>query len=395
MQSHCVEIVTFTARLASYDGRGVNKRDQLMAGPPQVRFGHGGVRFGHGGAFSTELRRRVTAYFEEAGYPRRDLARMYLKTAVIMSWFAGSWVLLVFVVETAWQGVLCAMSLGLSIAAVGMGVQHDANHGGYSSRAWVNRALGFTLDLMGVCSFFWRQKHNVIHHTFTNVKGVDFDLDFGSIARLSAEQRRSPWHKHQCYYLWFLYGFLLPKWVFYDDFILFRDRRAGVHELPAMSRTEKMLFFGWKLVFVVWSLVIPALFHPLWQVLVFHLIAALTVGITLSSVFQLAHCVEMADFPDAPEKDELLHEDWGAHQVSTTVDFAHGSKVLTWFLGGLNYQVEHHLFPKVCHLHYPALAKIVEQVAAEHDVRYRNIRTLRGALASHFRHLKKLGREAI
>ncbi|MEZ4299930.1 MAG: acyl-CoA desaturase [Polyangiaceae bacterium] len=351
------------------------------------------IRFGRGGAFQGELRERASAYFEKAGRSRRDLPRMYFKSAIILSWFVGSWVLLVFFATEPWQGVLLAMSLGLSIAAIGMGVQHDANHGAYSRYPWVNRAFGFSLDVMGVCSFIWRQKHNVIHHTFTNVEGVDFDLDFGKIARLSREQQRLSWHRYQQYYLWFLYGFLLPKWVFYDDFVILRERRAGPHEVPALCRKELALFYGWKLFFVLWSLVIPAIFHPIWQVLVFHLIAVMTLGITLSSVFQLAHCVEEADFPSPPQPGEALCEDWAAHQVETTVDFARESRVLTWFLGGLNYQVEHHLFPQVCHLHYPALSRIVEELAEKHGIRYRRNVTLRDALASHFRHLRKLGRE--
>jgi linoleoyl-CoA desaturase len=273
-----------------------------------------------------------------------------------------------------------------------MSVQHDANHGGYSRHAWVNRAFGFTLDVMGVCSFIWRQKHNVIHHTYTNIQGIDFDLDFGTIARLSPEQRLRARHRYQHFYLWFLYGFLLPKWVFYDDFVILFGKEMGPHRLPRMSPTEIALFIGYKVFFVGWSIVIPALYHPLWQVAIFHLVAVMTLGVTLSSVFQLAHCVEDAEFPPPAPRGEATHDDWAAHQVETTVDFAPQSRLLTWFLGGLNFQVEHHLFPKVCHLHYPALSRIVEELSAKHGVRYRSNFTLREALGSHFRHLRKLGR---
>lgn len=350
------------------------------------------VRFGRG-AFSADLQREADAYFTRTALPRRDVARMYAKTAVIITWFVGSWALLVFAATRWWQAVPLAMSLGLSIAAIGMGVQHDANHGAYSRHRWVNRMLGFTLDVMGVCGFFWRQKHNVIHHTYTNVRGIDFDLDFGVIARLSPEQPRRPLHRYQQYYLWFLYGFLLPKWVFYDDFVILRTRRTGPHPLPRMSPLEIGLFWGWKVFFVAWSLVIPALLHPLWQVLLLHLVAIYTLGITLSSVFQLAHCADAVEFPEAPADGGVLRDDWCAHQVDTTVDFAQKNRGLTWFLGGLNFQVEHHLFPKVCHLHYPALSAIVAETAARHGVRYRRHATLGAALASHFHHLKKLGRE--
>jgi linoleoyl-CoA desaturase len=226
------------------------------------------------------------------------------------------------------------------------------------------------------------------------VRGVDFDLDFGSIARLSPEQPCRPWHRYQQYYLWFLYGFLLPKWVFHDDFVLLRERRAGPHRLAPMSRVELGLFYGWKVFFVAWSLVIPALFHPILEVLLFHLLAAFTMGVTLSPVFQLAHCVDAADFPVPPQGERLMRDDWAAHQVETTIDFEQTPGVITWLLGGLNFQVEHHLFPKVCHLHYPALSRLVRETAAKHGVRRRSHLTLSRALASHFRHLARLGRMA-
>src|SRR5262249_25515364 len=158
------------------------------------------------------------------------------------------------------------------------------------------------------------------------------DLDFGIIARLTDDQPLRPWQRFQHVYIWFLYGFLLPKWVFYDDFVLFRERRAGPHALPPMRPGEVALFFGWKAGFVAWSLVIPAFFRPIWQVAIFHLVAAFTLGITLSTVFQLAHCVPEAEFPRPAPAGETQREDWSAHQVETTVDFAHGSALLTWFL---------------------------------------------------------------
>jgi linoleoyl-CoA desaturase len=348
------------------------------------------VRFAARGAFSRELDARVGEYFEAAGRERRDQPRMYRKSLFILTWFAGSWALLVFAARTMLEGTLLAVSLGLSIAAIGMCIQHDANHGAYSTRGWVNRIFGCTLDLMGVCSFIWRQKHNIAHHTFTNVAGIDYDLDFGVLARLSPEQRRRPWHRYQHLYLWFFYGFLLPKWVFHDDFIILKKRLIGAHKLPAPNAAKLTAFVGWKVFFVLWAIAIPALFHPWWQVLVFHSIAVFTLGLTLGTFFQLAHCISEADFP-AVGHGARMEADWAAHQIATTVDFAPKSAFLTWFVGGLNFQVEHHLFPKVCHLHYPALAKIVGEVSLKHGLKYRRHTTFGGAIASHFRHLRTLG----
>lgn len=316
---------------------------------------------------------------------------MYAKSAAILTWFVGSWAVLVFVASGVMEGTLAAISLGLSIAAVGMSIQHDANHSAYSKRRWVNRLFGATLDVMGVCSHVWRPKHNVGHHTFTNVEGIDYDLDFGALARLTARQPHRSWHRYQHLYLWFFYGFLLPKWVFYDDFVIVRRRMIGVHALPPLGRKGLASFVFWKLFFVGWAIVVPALFHPLWQVLVFHTVAAFTLGITLGTIFQLAHCTQSATFPAAPVSARMPTE-WAEHQLLTTADFAPRSAVVTWFAGGLNFQVEHHLFPKVCHLHYPALARIVAEVAERHGIRHRSHATLGSALRAHFAHLRDLSR---
>jgi len=343
------------------------------------------------GAFSRDLESAANAYFDGVEQGRRDLPRMYVKSAIILAWFVGSWAMLVFVAHGALQGALCAVSLGLSIAGIGMSVQHDANHGAYSKRTWVNQVFGATLDVMGVCSFIWRPKHNVFHHTFTNVEGIDYDLDFGALARLSPEQPLRAYHRYQWLYLWFFYGFLQPKWVFHDDFVILRSRMIGKHALPPPSRAAIAGFFAWKLFFLAWAVVIPSLFHPLWQVVVFHLVAAFTLGATLGTVFQLAHCTEAAEFPAAPASGDRMKTEWAVHQLATCVDFAPTSRLVTWFVGGLNFQVEHHLFPKVCHLHYPALARVVAEVAAKHGLKHRSHRTFRGALSSHFGHLRVMG----
>ncbi len=349
------------------------------------------VRFADHGAFSLELRTRADEYFAAGDRTRRDVPRMYRKSAIILAWFCGSWTLLVFAAHTWWTGALLAVSLGLSVAAIGMSVMHDANHGAYSRHPLVNRLFGSTLDLMGVNSFIWRHKHNVLHHTYTNVEGVDYDLDFGILARLTPGQKRRVWHRYQHLYLWFFYGFLLPKWVFHDDFLIWRSRYIGVHAMPRPGAGEWALFVFWKLVFVAWAIAIPAMFHPFLHVFVFHAVAAFTLGLTLGTTFQLAHCLGDAEFPHPPAPGLKMENDWAAHQLETTVDFAPRNPVVTWLCGGLNFQVEHHLFPKVCHLHYPALAHIVGEVSAKHGLRRRQNLTFRDAVGSHFRHLRRLG----
>ena len=343
------------------------------------------VRFSRGSAFQHALDARVDAYFAERR--RRDVPAMYAKTAIILGWFAGSWALLVFAASTWWQAGACSISLGLAMAGIGMCVQHDANHGAYSERPWVNRLFGYTLDMIGLCSFIWRHKHNVIHHTYTNVRGVDYDIDFGVLARLSPDEKPRAHFRYQHVYLWLLYGFLLPKLVL-EDFAIFATRRLGPHELPRMSLADKLVFVAGKLCLVTWAFVIPSLYHPAWLVVASFFVAAYVQGVIVASTFQIAHCVEEARLPGPPDD----RTDFAIHQLETTTSFRTSSRFLHWFVAGLDHQVEHHLFPKVCHLHYPALSRIVEETAREQGLRYRRHPSVRHALASHTRHLKRLGR---
>jgi linoleoyl-CoA desaturase len=115
-------------------------------------------------------------------------------------------------------------------------------------------------------------------------------------------------------------------------------------------------------------------------------------GFVISVVFQLAHVVEAADFPEAIVAPDRMNWHWANHQVMTTVDFAPRSKVVSWIVGGLNYQVEHHLFPRLCHMHYPKIAPIVARVCHRHGLPYKVNQTFSGALASHYRLLRDLGR---
>ncbi len=353
------------------------------------------VHFAPRGAFSRDLEQSTNAYFDGIAEGRRDVPRMYVKSALVLAWFVASWVVLVFVASTWLQGLAAAVSLGLSIAVVGMCVQHDANHGATSNHGWVNKAFSVALDIMGASSLVWRPKHNVAHHTFTNVVGVDYDLDFGILARLSPEQPRRAWHRFQHVYLWGLYGFLLPKWVFFDDWVVFGTRRVGVHPWTRPRGWKLLAFVGWKLFFLGWAFVIPALFHPFGHVLLFHAIATFTLGVTLGTMFQLAHCTSEAEFPAQPADGATMKAEWTAHQLETCVNFAPRNRVVSWFVGGLNYQVEHHLFPKVCHVHYPALSPIVAAVAARHGLKYRVKPTLWSALVAHVGHLRALGKPVV
>jgi linoleoyl-CoA desaturase len=316
---------------------------------------------------------------------------MYLKTAIVFTWFAASYALLVFLVGTWWLALPLVLSLGLSLAVVGFNIQHDGGHGAFSDRRWVNKLMAMTLDMLGGSSYVWARKHNAIHHTYANITGHDDDIDLGFLGRLSPHQKRLKLHRVQHYYLWALYGLLPFKWQFYDDFRAVATGRIAGHRLARPKGWDLVTFIGGKLVFLALAFVIPALLHPLWGVVLCYVLASLVQGIALSVVFQLAHCVEEANFPLPHEGTGRMDAAWAVHQVETTVDFARRNRLLSWFIGGLNFQIEHHLFPKVCHIHYPGIAPLVEQTCREFGLRYAAQGSFLAAVASHFRWLRRMG----
>ena len=352
------------------------------------------ITFARATAFHQEVKARVAEYFVTTGLRPRDLPRMYLKTAAIFAWFAVSYLLLVFAAHGWWQVGGAALSLGLAVAAVGFNVQHDGAHGGYSDSKVVGRLMAFALDVIGGSSYFWRWKHNVLHHTYPNISGADDDINVGVFARLAPQQPRYRLHRFQHLYMWALYGFIPFKWQLVDDFKELIQGRVGTRTVPRPRGRELTLFLAGKAVFVSLAFAVPLLVHPWWVVLAGYAGTSFVVGILLGVVFQMAHCVEEAGFPAPPPDTLRMPDEWAVHQVATTVDFARRSRLLTAYLGGLNYQIEHHLFPHICHLHYPKLAPIVEAVCREFGVQYQAHESLGGALVSHYRWLRTMGRRA-
>lgn len=343
-------------------------------------------------AFQTELRRRVDDYFRTTGRPKRGGWRMIAKTAIILACFAASYLLLVFAAQTAWQGLALAVLLGLFTAFVGMNIQHDAGHQAYCDRAWVNRLMAMTLDLIGGSSFVWHWKHTVIHHRYVNITWYDNDINLGPLGRLSPHHRRLWYHRWQHIYLWLFYGMEAMKLQLLDDFRYVVKGRLGYHRIPRPRGWELAGFIAGKAVFFGWTVAIPLLLHPWWIVLFYYVVAAAVVGIVMVSVFVMPHCVGGADFPLPPPGAGRLDRPWAVHQAQATLNFARQSRVLTWLLGGLNYHKEHHLFPLICHVNYPALAPMVEQTCRDFGVPYKEHPSFLAGLAAHYRWLREMGR---
>jgi len=348
------------------------------------------LKFGTDSAFQFELRRRVDEYFRATGRPQRDCWQMYFKTAIFMLSLAVSYVLLVFGAHEWWQSVPLAILLGFAAAAIGFNVQHDGGHHAYSEYPSINKLMAMTLDMIGGSSYFWHWKHVVIHHTYVNVTGHDTDINLGILGRLTPHQTRRSFHRWQHLYLWPFYGAVAVKWQLVDDFRRLIAGRIGSHRIRRPIGGDLVLLVAGKATFFAWAFGIPLLFHPVNAVLVHYGIAALVLGTAMTVVFQVAHCVEEAAFP-TPASTGRIERAWAIHQAEATADFARPSRVVAWLLGGLNFQIEHHLFPRISHVNYPAISKVVEQTCRDFGVPYTEHRSFREGVMAHFRWLRRMG----
>lgn len=353
------------------------------------------VSFESGGDFIRETRLEVEAYLARGSTRRAGYAKLYAKAPVATGLIALSWCLLLFGPS---ELVLTTLSFaGLTVGGIltGFCVQHDANHGASFRQTRYNHLLGWTADaLLGFSSYAWRVRHNVAHHTYTNIDGHDGDITQMPIARLVPVQPAKPWYRFQHVYIWPLYSLMGLRLQTIGDFAAFRRGSIGSSAVHAPRRWDLAACIAGKLIFVSWTLLIPLLVYPWWIVLLSFLGVSLALSLTMVIVFQLAHCVEEAASPSAA--DLRSHPQiWAVHQVESTVDFCPGNAVLTWLLGGLNFQIEHHLFPRVPHTHYPQIARIVRRTAEKHGVRYTVQPSLWAAISSHARHLRSMGAQGV
>jgi len=347
------------------------------------------VAFDGAGDFLKTVRARVHDALETGQL--KGCPCLQRKAVLVALWFAGSFVLL-FCIKSVWlQAALC-FSYGLAASAVGFNIFHDANHGAISTRRGVNEAVGMLTSVaLGPSRYLWGYKHHVLHHRFTNIHGWDDDLETRGFLRISPHQAWKPRYRGQHVFVFVLYAINAIEMVFVKDFVQYFTLRMNEHQsIPPMSRTEKIEFWTGKAIYFAIFLGVPFALLPFWHVVVGFLIYQVTLGLALALVFSMAHQVEHAEFPEPLGVSPTIAGEWAAHQMRTTVNFANTSPAWTWYSGGLNHQIEHHLFPSISHTHYGAIREIVRSTAREFELPYNQFDTYGQALASHYRFLQKL-----
>ncbi|MGB0166544.1 MAG: fatty acid desaturase family protein [Luteibaculum sp.] len=344
--------------------------------------------------FVKTLTTRVNSYFKENKLQKTGGWRSVTKAIIVIT----TYMLLYFAIVAGGfehVGLLFALwcLLGANAAIMGTAVMHDALHGTLSSNKRLNNILGFSAPFLGISAEMWKFQHNVLHHNYTNIQDLDTDIDTGSIFRFSPHQERKWYHRFQPFYANFLYGLMTLAWVIWKDFSSLSDyKKRGMFKNEKEVKRELWGNIAYKLAYFGIFLVIPiiTLSVPFWLTILMFCAMHFVCGHYLAIVFQTAHVMPEAKFEKIDEN--ASQENWFVHQILTTANFAPKNKMLSWILGGLNYQIEHHLFPNISHIHYPKLSKIVKQTTQEFNLPYYSHNTFFKAIVEHFRHLNVLGK---
>ena len=321
---------------------------------------------------------------------------MVVKTVVMILLFITPFVILASgIVNSVWMLFGLYFMSGLGMAGIGMGVMHDANHGSYSRNRKVNEWLSLTMNLIGANAYVWRIQHNMLHHTYTNIEGADDDIATPVFLRFSPHDEQRWYHRFQHVYSWFFYGISTIAWITAKDYNnLTHFYNKGLIKDKKTYQREIVRITAWKIIYYCFALILPLIMVPLspWLVIAAFLSFHFMTGIIITMIFQTAHVMPSTKYP-LPDENGVIANDWTLHQLVTTTNYSPKSKVFAWFIGGLNHQVEHHLFPGICHVHYKHIAPIVKETAEEYGIPYHTIPTFWEALKSHTQMLRDLGRQ--
>lgn len=345
--------------------------------------------------FFGTLNKRVNQYFTENKIKKTGNWKLHFKTIVMFVVFLTPYFVILTLALPWWVNLLLTILMGVGMAGVGMNVMHDGNHGSYSTKKWINKLMGSSIYILAGNVYNWQVQHNVLHHTYTNIHEHDEDMEAGRILRFSKHAEWRKHHRFQHYYSIFLYGLLTFNWAITTDFLQmyrYMKRKLYYGKLPNPVTNWSTLVITKVIYLTIWIILPLILVNiPWWQVLLGFFTMHYVAGVILSVIFQLAHIVDHADTP-LPNESGAMENTWAIHQLSTTVNFGTKNRIMNWFTGGLNHQVEHHIFPNISHVHYTKISKIVKQTAKEFNLPYNEYKTTRKAIISHFRHLKELGK---
>lgn len=344
--------------------------------------------------FFRSLRTEVENYFKENEIKKSGNWVLYAKAFLLIGLFIFLFSAPYFYhLSLSSHWLFSGLLLGIVVSCIGFNIGHDAAHGSFSAKSKVNSVLSYAFEIVGVSSYYWKSKHNVAHHTYTNVEGMDDDTDTNGLFRFSNEQDWNWWHRLQAFYAILFYSLLYAQWVYLKDFQKWIQKKVGTTDIPKMNNVQIISIITSKLLHITIFWVIPTIYFGFFQTLIVTGSMYLTCGVTITIVFQLAHIQTKSHFPVPDKTTGNIENDWAIEQIRTTANFETWNPIITHFTGGLNHQVEHHLFPNISHIHYPAIRNIVKKKCQEYGIMYNEYKTTIGAIIDHMKYLWIMGKK--
>lgn len=341
--------------------------------------------------FYNKLREQVEIYFLITKKRKTGDIRLYVKTLIFTALSILLYLMLLLLNLSPPIGFIFCALLGATLAGIGFNIMHDAVHGCYSEKKWVNDLFSLTLNILGGNAHIYKQKHS-LHHNYTNIDGLDDDIAKSPLFRQCESQRWLLLHKYQHLYLFPVYALSGLAWITIIDFTKYFSQELSGDKLRRMTLYHHFIFWLSKILYIIFYMLLPVSIVGFTKWFAGYCCMNVVMGLILAFIFQPAHLVEGTYFSTTQVSSPIPSMEWAIHQVKTSSNFGVHNSFLNWYAGGLNFQIEHHLFPKISHIHYPAISKIVRSVCDEYNLTYNVYPTFSKAVYSHIKLMKKLGR---
>jgi len=343
--------------------------------------------------FLHTLKKRVNAYFISNRKIKYASGKTYCKMFLMISLFVIPYLLLLFISISSLCALFFCLVMGIAMAGIGFCVSHPAAHDAVSKNKIINRIFSLSFNLVGMSDYIWKIKHNVFHHTYTNVYEKDEALKEGDAMRLSYDAPHKYIHRYQHLYGVLVYGFFTIFWAFFLDMEkLIRYNANGKRKKEKHPLTEVILFWVTKVYYIFFAFLLPHYVAGFSWISIFivFFVMHFTASLIITHVLQVEHLAEEITLVKT-EINGVIKKSWAENQLEGTCNFKANNRIFNWYISACNYQIEHHLFPQISPEHYPALSKIIKKTASEFDLKYNLQPSFRTALVSHYKMLKNLG----
>ncbi|MDH5365828.1 MAG: fatty acid desaturase [Cyclobacteriaceae bacterium] len=342
--------------------------------------------------FYITAKKRVNDYFMEIGEIGKKNIFLYFKAILFLSIHVILYLLLLKS-ENIWIAASCMILMGPMSILIGINIAHDGAHGAISKYKIVNKFFLSLLDFLGANSYMWKNRHVHSHHLYPNILNSDADLKQNPLIRIFPNDELKSYHRYQYLYAPFLYLLYTMNWLLFRDFHDFTAEKIGSFKIKQHPKNEFLKLLLFKSIYLSYILIVPVIYSNLSisAIILSYILMNFSASILITLALIPSHVAENSLFP-LPDEKGMMPNSWSHHQVLTIIDFATKNRFLNFFFGGFNHHVAHHLFPKICHIHYPKITPIIKQTAQEFGLKYNYEDSFINAYISHFKLLKNNGK---